>query len=177
MPKCLRLGWCISFTPTPFEQGVWKRNYLETVQGLHISPPTVRRLSFLIFICLSVCLFVCISFYHYNASKSVIQNFLYIQTLSCAIFAIYFFPQTFNKEEFSVSEVKVMDSEFEEATLENGESRPSVRIQHGRSLPGCASVSLAKGPPPWRDSDRHPTDTIRFNYLDNLDPIEHARQL
>ncbi|GAA6072937.1 F-box only protein 16 isoform X1 [Tachysurus ichikawai] len=124
MPKCLRLGWCISFTPTPFEQGVWKRNYLETVQGLHISPPT-----------------------------------------------------TFNKEEFSVSEVKVMDSEFEEATLENGESRPSVRIQHGRSLPGCASVSLAKGPPPWRDSDRHPTDTIRFNYLDNLDPIEHARQL
>lgn len=30
--------------------------------------------------------------------------------------------------------------------------------------------------PPWRSSDRHPTDTIRFNYLDNYDPIEQARQ-
>lgn len=27
-------------------------------------------------------------------------------------------------------------------------------------------------PPPWRDSDRHPKDTLRFNYLDNLDPVE-----
>ncbi|XP_061602958.1 F-box only protein 16 [Cololabis saira] len=28
--------------------------------------------------------------------------------------------------------------------------------------------------PPWRDSDRRPKDTIRFNYLDNLDPIERV---
>lgn len=42
MPKCLRLGWCITFTPTPFEQGVWKRHYLETVQGLHVIRPQVR---------------------------------------------------------------------------------------------------------------------------------------
>nr|XP_060511765.1 F-box only protein 16 [Panthera onca] len=25
--------------------------------------------------------------------------------------------------------------------------------------------------PPWRSSDKHPTDIIRFNYLDNCDPI------
>lgn len=30
--------------------------------------------------------------------------------------------------------------------------------------------------PPWRSSDKHPTDTVRFNYLDNFDPIEQARQ-
>lgn len=41
MPKCLRLGWCITFTPTPFEQGVWKRHYVETVQELHVSRPKV----------------------------------------------------------------------------------------------------------------------------------------
>ncbi|KAG7316800.1 hypothetical protein KOW79_020341 [Hemibagrus wyckioides] len=124
MPKCLRLGWCITFTPTPFEQGVWKRHYLETVQGLHV----IR-------------------------------------------------PQTFDKEEFIVPEVKMISSEFEEPTLENGEPRPSALSQHGRSLLGRATVTSPKGPPPWRDSDRHPTDTIRFNYLDNLDPIEHARQV
>ncbi|XP_026802665.2 F-box only protein 16 isoform X1 [Pangasianodon hypophthalmus] len=123
MPKCLRLGWCITFTPTPFEQGVWKRHYVETVQGLHVSR-----------------------------------------------------PKSLDKEEFIVPEVKVIGSEFDEPTLENGESRPSVLSQQGRSLPGHASVASAKGLPPWRDSDRHPTDTIRFNYLDNLDPIEHARQ-
>ncbi|KAM9435238.1 F-box only protein 16 isoform 1-T1 [Clarias gariepinus] len=117
MPKCLRLGWCITFTPTPFEQGVWKRHYVETVQELHVSRP-----------------------------KSLV------------------------KEEFQVPEVKVISSASEEPNLENRESKPSVLSQHGRSL-------QAKGPPPWRDSDRHPTDTIRFNYLDNLDPIEHTRQV
>ncbi|KAG7509145.1 F-box only protein 16 [Solea senegalensis] len=28
--------------------------------------------------------------------------------------------------------------------------------------------------PPWRDSDRRPKDTLRFNYLDNLSPIKQA---
>ncbi|XP_014741968.1 PREDICTED: F-box only protein 16 [Sturnus vulgaris] len=30
--------------------------------------------------------------------------------------------------------------------------------------------------PPWRSSDRNPTDTVRYNYLDNEHPIEQARQ-
>ena len=29
--------------------------------------------------------------------------------------------------------------------------------------------------PPWRSSDKHPTDIIHFNYLDNCDPIEHTQ--
>lgn len=33
-----------------------------------------------------------------------------------------------------------------------------------------------RGLPPWRSSDKHPMDIIRFNYLDNYDPIEQARQ-
>eukprot|EP00058_Branchiostoma_floridae_P002506 XP_002587994.1 hypothetical protein BRAFLDRAFT_125392 [Branchiostoma floridae] len=39
MPKCLRLGWYINFTPSPFEQGIWKRHYLERVQQLHFFRP------------------------------------------------------------------------------------------------------------------------------------------
>ncbi|XP_066532586.1 F-box only protein 16 isoform X2 [Hoplias malabaricus] len=117
MPKCLRLGWYITFTPTPFEQGVWKRHYVETVQGLYISRPKKPA-----------------------------------------------------KEEFIVPEVRILGSEIEGTTAEKGYQKQGSR----RSLNGRGSVK--KGLPPWRDSDRHPTDTIRFNYLENLDPIEHAQQ-
>ncbi|XP_017575693.1 F-box only protein 16 [Pygocentrus nattereri] len=118
MPKCLRLGWCITFTPTPFEQGVWKRHYVETVHGLHVSR-----------------------------------------------------PKTPAKEEFIVPEVRVIGSEMDE--LEETGCRNQGPSQRGRSLNRPGSVT--KGLPPWRDSDRHPTDTIRFNYLENLDRIEQAR--
>ncbi|XP_033505174.2 F-box only protein 16 [Epinephelus lanceolatus] len=37
MPKCVRLGWCINFSPTPLEQGVWKRHYIQTVQELRLT--------------------------------------------------------------------------------------------------------------------------------------------
>uniref|UniRef100_A0A8C2WTA6 F-box protein 16 n=1 Tax=Cyclopterus lumpus TaxID=8103 RepID=A0A8C2WTA6_CYCLU len=36
MPKCVRRGWCISFSPAPLEQGVWKRHYIQTVQELQV---------------------------------------------------------------------------------------------------------------------------------------------
>lgn len=87
------------------------------------------------------------------------------------------FWQALDKEEFIVPEVKAISGETEEPTVESGEWRHGVTSQTGRGFPGHASATSAKGLPPWRDSDRHPTDTIRFNYLDNLDPIEHARQV
>ncbi|CAG2211613.1 FBXO16 [Mytilus edulis] len=34
MPKCLRLGWYLPFTPSPYETGVWKRNYIENIKSL-----------------------------------------------------------------------------------------------------------------------------------------------
>lgn len=45
MPKCLRRGWCITFSPSPFEQGVWKRHYIESVQELQLRLLQVRRIS------------------------------------------------------------------------------------------------------------------------------------
>ncbi|KAG7461117.1 hypothetical protein MATL_G00206570 [Megalops atlanticus] len=124
MPKCLRLGWCINFAPTPFEQGVWKRHYIEMVQGLHISKP-----------------------------KTPVQ------------------------EEFVVPEVKVVSSkEAELSEVCPRLTRSGHLGQRGRSKSGRDSGTQMKGLPPWRGSDKHPTDTLRFNYLENCDPIEHARQ-
>lgn len=42
MPKCFKFGWILPFVPTPFEQGVWKRHYLECVRGLQYMRPKVR---------------------------------------------------------------------------------------------------------------------------------------
>ncbi|CAJ1077289.1 F-box only protein 16 [Xyrichtys novacula] len=43
MPKCVRLGWYINFSPTPFEQGVWKRHYILAVKELRLSSLQVWR--------------------------------------------------------------------------------------------------------------------------------------
>ncbi|NXW21044.1 FBX16 protein, partial [Circaetus pectoralis] len=108
MLKCLRFGWYINFSPTPFEQGIWKKHYIEMVKELHVTR-----------------------------------------------------PKTPSKDEFVVIDVQPVRSNVPEAKL---------------SVPGRRTNKEKKELPPWRSSDRHPTDTIRFNYLDNYDPIEQARQ-
>ncbi|KAK3586784.1 hypothetical protein CHS0354_016959 [Potamilus streckersoni] len=39
MPKCLRRGWFLPYTPSLYEVGVWKRNYIENVKTLHLIRP------------------------------------------------------------------------------------------------------------------------------------------
>ncbi|NWI95670.1 FBX16 protein, partial [Pitta sordida] len=104
MLKCLRFGWYINFSPTPFEQGIWKRHYIEMVRELRITR-----------------------------------------------------PKTPSKEEFVVIDVQPLKS-----------SKTPV--------PGRRKKEESKDLPPWRSADRNPTDTLRYNYLDNWDPIEQARQ-
>ena len=43
MPKCFKFGWLLPFVPTPYEQGVWKRHYLECVRGLQYMRPKVKE--------------------------------------------------------------------------------------------------------------------------------------
>uniref|UniRef100_A0A667Y3W6 F-box protein 16 n=1 Tax=Myripristis murdjan TaxID=586833 RepID=A0A667Y3W6_9TELE len=112
MPKCLRLGWCISFSPTPFEQGVWKRHYIHTVQELRIGKPQVRR------------------------------------------------PDT------TLHQICATISSF----------MIEMHLSGSAAGRGSGTVKQTAALPPWRDSDRHPKDTLRFNYLANLDPIEQALQ-
>ncbi|KAM9563638.1 F-box only protein 16 isoform 2-T2 [Guaruba guarouba] len=69
--------------------------------------------------------------------------------------------QTPSKDEFVVTDVQPIRSNIPEAKL---------------FVPGKRTKREKKELPPWRSSDRHPTDTIRFNYLNNYDPIEQARQ-
>ncbi|NXI21875.1 FBX16 protein, partial [Sterrhoptilus dennistouni] len=108
MLKCLRFGWFINFCPTPFEQGVWKKHYIEMVKELRVTR-----------------------------------------------------PKTPAKEEFIVIDVQPIKSDVPEGKL---------------SVAGEGTTRGKKELPPWRSSDRNPTDTIRYNYLDNWDPIEQARQ-
>uniref|UniRef100_A0A8D2J6P9 F-box protein 16 n=1 Tax=Varanus komodoensis TaxID=61221 RepID=A0A8D2J6P9_VARKO len=117
MPKCLLLGWHISFPPTPFEEGIWKKHYIRTVEELQVTR-----------------------------------------------------PKTPPKEAFVVVDVQPMAKEAPEVKQSLFSVIPSA------SLLGKRTGKGAGGLPPWRSSDKHPTDIVRFNYLDNPDPVEQARQ-
>lgn len=91
---------------------------------------------------------------------------------------LHCFDQVPTKEEFIVPEVKVISNEVEGSFLLTGHKDSTLVLSslRGKSKDGNSLGKSAKGLPPWRDSDRHPTDTMRFNYLDNLDTVEHARK-
>ncbi|XP_038949261.1 F-box only protein 16 isoform X2 [Rattus norvegicus] len=111
MLKCLRFNWYISFSPTPFEQGVWKKHYIQMVRELHVTK-----------------------------------------------------PKTPPKDGFITADVQPIPGSSPEE-----KQSPSLAFRSSSSLrkknnPGEKEL------PPWRSSDKHPTDIIRFNYLDNCDP-------
>uniref|UniRef100_A0A7M4E2S7 F-box protein 16 n=1 Tax=Crocodylus porosus TaxID=8502 RepID=A0A7M4E2S7_CROPO len=116
MLKCLRFGWYINFSPTPFEQGIWKKHYIEMVKELNVTR-----------------------------------------------------PKTPLKDEFVVIDVQPIARVGPEVKLS------LAAVLQSASLLGKRMDKDKKELPPWRSSDKHPTDTIRFNYLDNYDPIEQAR--
>eukprot|EP00063_Salmo_salar_P025483 XP_014000318.1 PREDICTED: F-box only protein 16 isoform X3 [Salmo salar] len=148
MPKCLKLGWCINFAPTPFEHGVWKRHYIETVLELHIGKPKVS------------------DWRPGQCIKLPARN----RHISVCV-------QTPSQQEFIVPEVTSINSvTFDQSESFLREVRSARPVQRERSCGGTTRGSGGSQLPPWRGADRHPTDTVRFNYLENLDPIEHAHQ-
>ncbi|CAI9531774.1 unnamed protein product, partial [Staurois parvus] len=78
-------------------------------------------------------------------------------------------PKTPPKEEFVVIDVRPINKEALDTKLTSSLTY--------RSMSGKSHDRGKKEVPPWRSSDKHPTDTIRYNYLDNFDPIEQARQV
>lgn len=117
MLKCLRYGWYINFSPTPFEQGIWKKHYVEMVKELQVTR-----------------------------------------------------PKTPPKDEFIVADIQPIGKELPEL------NQSLSSVLQSSSLLGKKMSKEKNLLPPWRSSDKHPTDIIRFNYLDNFDPIEQARQ-
>ncbi|XP_036170314.1 F-box only protein 16 isoform X2 [Myotis myotis] len=113
MLKCLRFNWYINFSPTPFEQGIWKKHYIQMVKKFHVTR-----------------------------------------------------PKTPPKDGFVVADVQpVTGNSPEEKQSLSSAFRASSSLRK-------KNHSGEKELPPWRSSDKHPTDIIRFNYLDNCDPIE-----
>ncbi|XP_048186937.1 F-box only protein 16 [Perognathus longimembris pacificus] len=111
MLKCLRFNWCIGFSPTPFEQGVWKKHYIHMVRVLHVTK-----------------------------------------------------PKTPPKDGWSIADVQPGTSNSSEGKHSPSSAFRSASSSNKKTNPG------EKALPPWRSSDKHPTDIIRFNYLDNCDP-------
>ncbi|XP_030577317.1 F-box only protein 16 [Archocentrus centrarchus] len=123
MPKCLRLGWSLNFSPKPFEQGIWKRRYIQMVQELRL-----------------------------NLLQSAASQ-----------------------QQCVVPDAVAATSRSHKEPTETEKRPASTKQEPGSSFSTRLKKDLQPGaPPPWRDSDRHPKDTLRFNYLDNLDPIEQA---
>lgn len=77
-------------------------------------------------------------------------------------------PKTPPKDGFVIANVQpVTSSSPEEKPSPSSAFRSSASLRK-KNHPGEKEL------PPWRSSDKHPTDIIRFNYLDNCDPIEHS---
>ncbi|XP_054977739.1 F-box only protein 16 [Sorex araneus] len=114
MLKCLRFNWCIDFCPTPFEQGVWKKLYIQRVEELHVTK-----------------------------------------------------PKTPPKDSFEIADIQPV-------THSPPEEKASLSSTFWFSSLRKKNVPREGTQPPWRSSDKHPTDIIRFNYLDNCDPPEQA---
>ncbi|KAM9356316.1 F-box only protein 16 [Pholidichthys leucotaenia] len=66
---------------------------------------------------------------------------------------------------------RIQEEEARESAIINEEPPMSAKVVSS-SRRVSRREKLPAAPPPWRDSDRHPKDIIRFNYLDNLDPIQ-----
>ncbi|CAK7321939.1 F-box only protein 16 [Vulpes lagopus] len=117
MLKCLRFNWYINFSPTPFEQGIWKKHYIQMVKELHVTK-----------------------------------------------------PKTPPKDGFAIANVQPVTSRSP------GEKQSPASAFRSSSSLRKKTHTAEKELPPWRSSDKHPTDIIRFNYLDNCDPIEQIWQ-
>ncbi|XP_023570456.1 F-box only protein 16 [Octodon degus] len=113
MLKCLRFNWCIDFSPSPFEQGIWKKHYIQMVKKLHVTK-----------------------------------------------------PKTPPKDGFVITNVQSVAS----SSPGNKQSPFQSSSTRKKNNPGEREL------PPWRSSDKHPTDIIRFNYLDNCDPFLPSSQ-
>ncbi|XP_030885893.1 F-box only protein 16 isoform X2 [Leptonychotes weddellii] len=79
-------------------------------------------------------------------------------------------PKTPPKDGFAVANVQPVTSSSAEEKQSPASAFRSSSSLRKKTHPGEKEL------PPWRSSDKHPTDIIRFNYLDNCDPIEQIWQ-
>ncbi|XP_019491772.1 PREDICTED: F-box only protein 16 isoform X4 [Hipposideros armiger] len=73
--------------------------------------------------------------------------------------------QTPPKDGFVIADVQPVTGSSPEGKQSSSSAFRSSSSLKKKNQPGEKEL------PPWRSSDKHPTDIIRFNYLDNCDPI------
>ncbi|XP_076818163.1 F-box only protein 16-like [Clavelina lepadiformis] len=120
-PKCLKFGWYPTYQPSPFEEKIWKRFYVNTVHELN-----------------------------YVKVKAVeAQNQLSLEDTKR--------PDTARSNMSKISVARSSASSM--LGIKKGPTTPSSK----KPLSGPKWQ-----PPPWKGSDPHPIDTMRYNYLDNM---------
>ena len=82
---------------------------------------------------------------------------------------------SWSQQPVAVPHVSAISSAHEDPSEPDllGEEHPASGTLPFRNI---SKKRQQSAPPPWRDSDRHPKDTLRFNYLDNLDPTEPVQK-
>ncbi|RUS91612.1 hypothetical protein EGW08_000585 [Elysia chlorotica] len=98
MPKCVHFGWYLSFQPSPYENGVWKRNFIEQFKLFQALMPKPKPI-----------------------------------------------------------------------TTQSSDRRHNPLSK--------STKGGKKGPTPWRGSDPVPTDTWRYNYLNNDEVVEEVNKV
>ncbi|XP_029452039.1 F-box only protein 16 isoform X2 [Rhinatrema bivittatum] len=122
-----------------------------------------------------------LKFCSHQLQKKVPSEALDFTTVLPRVLSLYIFSfldprslcrcaQTPPKDDFVVIDVQPIGRDVPE--MKPSLSSLLLSVSMARKMMGKEKREL----PPWRSSDKHPTDTMRFNYLDNLDPIEQARQ-
>ena len=54
MPKCLKYGWFLPYTPSPYEYGSWKRHYIACVKTMDYVSADVSSIVVFVFYALAL---------------------------------------------------------------------------------------------------------------------------
>ncbi|CAF2640057.1 unnamed protein product [Rotaria sp. Silwood2] len=150
MPKCLRFGWTPKQSASPYESNVWKRVYSFNIQALQTMPIRMNTL-----IPLSTSDIDLKKLISSNENISMIDT--YVQTIC-----------TGDLEYSHRSQSGYYDDQL--SPHEDTARSHSTRHQHNQShLSSSTHRRLEQ--PPWRTNSRNPSDTLRYNYLDNDDSV------
>ncbi|CAF4037112.1 unnamed protein product, partial [Rotaria magnacalcarata] len=151
MPKCLRFGWTPKQSSSPYESNVWKRVYSFNIQALQTMPVRMNVL-------------VPISNVNIDFLKSISsdENVLMINTYVQTICTGNYVQQQYDYSLRSQSGYYDDQLSTHEDTARSHSARHQLNKSH-------SSTHRALEHPPWRANSRAPTDTLRYNYLDNDD--------
>ncbi|CAF3916879.1 unnamed protein product [Rotaria sordida] len=154
MPKCLRFGWTPKQSSSPYESNVWKRVYSFNIQALQTMPIRMNNV------------LIPLSTSNINLKRKISSNEnismidTYVQTICTGDLV---------RQQFTYSHRSQSGYYDDQLSPHEDTARThSTRHQHNQSHLSSSTYRRLEQPP-WRTNSRNPSDTLRYNYLDNDD--------